>query len=224
MSLVEAPRPTNAVRTARRKLARDELYAELGVLEARTKPPNSLYDTVTGDRICDLIAGGHSLKQACALVKNNVQGKPITNVVALGWVAAYPAFASKYHAARISQAHYWADEIVVIADDSEGDHVTRTRPDGSEYEAVDADHIARSRLRVDTRKWLLSKVLPKVYGDRLLLGGDPDAPLVVADDSGKRELAKSLLLVLGSLNVQVNEAVPALPAPAPRKKKGPAPK
>lgn len=31
---------------------------------------------------------------------------------------------------------------------------------------VDGDHIQRSRLRVDTRKWLLSKVLPKVYGDK----------------------------------------------------------
>ena len=25
----------------------------------------------------------------------------------------------------------------------------------------------RNRLRVDTRKWLLSKALPKIYGDRL---------------------------------------------------------
>ena len=32
--------------------------------------------------------------------------------------------------------------------------------------AVDHDHIARARLRVDTRKWLLSKALPKVFGDR----------------------------------------------------------
>ncbi len=30
------------------------------------------------------------------------------------------------------------------------------------------------RLQVDTRKWLLSKALPKVYGDKLAIGGDPD--------------------------------------------------
>ena len=37
-------------------------------------------------------------------------------------------------------------------------------------------NIARARLRVDARKWLLSKLLPKVYGDKLALGGDADAP------------------------------------------------
>jgi len=36
--------------------------------------------------------------------------------------------------------------------------------------------VARDRLRVDTRKWLLSKALPKIYGDKLALGGDQDAP------------------------------------------------
>jgi hypothetical protein len=28
------------------------------------------------------------------------------------------------------------------------------------------EHIQRSRVRIDTRKWLLSKMLPKVYGDK----------------------------------------------------------
>jgi hypothetical protein len=44
--------------------------------------------------------------------------------------------------------------------------------DGEPVLAVDHDHIQRSRLRVDTRKWLLSEMSPKVYGDRLALAGD----------------------------------------------------
>ena len=36
-----------------------------------------------------------------------------------------------------------------------------------------------ARLAVDTRKWIASKVLPKKYGDRQVLAGDPDAPLQV---------------------------------------------
>jgi hypothetical protein len=41
---------------------------------------------------------------------------------------------------------------------------------------VNGENLQRSRLRVDTRKWLLSKALPKIYGDKLALGGDQDAP------------------------------------------------
>ena len=31
---------------------------------------------------------------------------------------------------------------------------------------LNGEHIQRSRVRIDTRKWLLSKMLPKVYGDK----------------------------------------------------------
>ena len=52
-----------------------------------------------------------------------------------------------------------ADDIIDIADESGDPH--------------------RSRLRVDTRKWLLSKALPKIYGDRLEV--DAKAGLVVVE-------------------------------------------
>ncbi len=44
-----------------------------------------------------------------------------------------------------------------------------TYKSGEEYETVNPEVIGRSRLRVDTRKWYLSKVLPKVYGDRTVI-------------------------------------------------------
>ena len=59
-----------------------------------------------------------------------------------------------------------ADEMLEIADDSTRDYVERQNKDGSTYKAVDHDHIARARLRVDTRKWLLAKALPKIFGDK----------------------------------------------------------
>jgi hypothetical protein len=31
---------------------------------------------------------------------------------------------------------------------------------------LNGENIQRSRVRIDTRKWLLSKMLPKVYGDK----------------------------------------------------------
>jgi hypothetical protein len=38
--------------------------------------------------------------------------------------------------------------------------------------------VQKQRLQVDSRKWLLSKMLPKVYGDKIELSGDASAPLI----------------------------------------------
>jgi hypothetical protein len=59
-----------------------------------------------------------------------------------------------------------ADELLDISDDATNDYMIRKNGDDDE-EVVNHDHIARSRLRVDTRKWLLSKMLPKVFGDKI---------------------------------------------------------
>ena len=53
------------------------------------------------------------------------------------------------------------DEVLEIADDGSNDWMER---DGRDVENSEA--IARSRLRVDTRKWVLSRMLPKMYGDK----------------------------------------------------------
>ena len=60
-----------------------------------------------------------------------------------------------------------SDELIDIAGDGTGDFVEKERPDGSKFAAFDAEHLQRSRPRVDTRKWLLSKALPKISGDKL---------------------------------------------------------
>jgi hypothetical protein len=61
-----------------------------------------------------------------------------------------------------------ADELLEIADDGTNDWMKRFGKDGEDLGwALNGEHIARSRLRVDTRKWLLSKCLPKVFGDRI---------------------------------------------------------
>jgi hypothetical protein len=58
----------------------------------------------------------------------------------------------------------WADEISDIADHKRDDYVMNEEG----KMVLDMEAVARSRLRIDTRKWLLSKVLPKVYGERII--------------------------------------------------------
>ena len=70
----------------------------------------------------------------------------------------------QYARAREAQADRMADEILQIADDGRND----TYVDDEGQVKVDHDVIARSRLRVDARKWLASKMAPKKYGDKLV--------------------------------------------------------
>jgi hypothetical protein len=51
-------------------------------------------------------------------------------------------------------------------------------PVGStEHGATDSGAVQKQRLQVDTRKWLLSKIAPRKYGDKVTLAGDEDNPM-----------------------------------------------
>lgn len=76
-------------------------------------------------------------------------------------------FRDKYAKAKTAQANYMAEEIINIADDDSKDTITKVNKDGEEYEVCNSEWINRSRLRVDARKWLASKLLPKVYGEKI---------------------------------------------------------
>ena len=88
-------------------------------------------------------------------------------VTVYDWLKTNDLFYNNYARSKDIQADLFAEEIIDIADDSELDRRTIVKPDGSEVEIVDQDHINRARLRVDARKWVASKILPKKYGDQL---------------------------------------------------------
>jgi hypothetical protein len=44
---------------------------------------------------------------------------------------------------------------------------------------IDNAMVQKQRLRVDTRKWLLSKMAPKKYGDKLELSGNEESPVAI---------------------------------------------
>jgi hypothetical protein len=59
-----------------------------------------------------------------------------------------------------------AAEMIEIADDGKNDWMDREISKGRVITVPDHELVQRSRLRIDTRKWILAKLLPKVYGDR----------------------------------------------------------
>lgn len=86
-----------------------------------------------------------------------------------------PDHADQYACARAAQADKMAEDILSIADDGEQD----TYIDEDGIARTNQEVIARSRLRVDARKWLASKMAPKKYGEKLEFAGDKDNPLAI---------------------------------------------
>lgn len=165
------------------------------------------YSKALGDRICEELSRGKTLRQVC-----KAEDMPHEATVR-GWALndekeARPGFFTQYSRAREIGYHAMADETLDIADDGTNDW--KTRQQGEEVvDVVDHDHIARSRLRVDTRKWLLSKALPKIYGDKIIHSGDDENPVAVKDVTDV-DLARRAAFLLrgakpkGTGGVQVN--------------------
>lgn len=76
------------------------------------------------------------------------------------WFNKFPGFLEQYARAKAESADMFAEDMLDISDDSERDFIqTEKGP------AFNAEHVQRARLRVDTRKWLASKLKPKRYGE-----------------------------------------------------------
>ena len=111
----------------------------------RGRPPLQFSQAVANE-ICERIADRESLRSIC----KDAKFPGLTTV--FKWLSENEEFANQYARARELQAEAYADEIVSISD-GDGDDEAPADP-------------TRDRLRVDARKWVASKLLPKKYGDR----------------------------------------------------------
>ena len=131
--------------------------------KSKKKGRPSLYTEALAAKICQRLAEGESLRAICA-------DKELPSIsTVMGWLfdGNHGDFPEQYARAREAQAEIRADEIVDIADDASGDFTA----DQDGKLVANSEHIQRSRLRVDARKWIAAKLLPKRYGDKLDLGG-----------------------------------------------------
>ena len=115
------------------------------------------------ETICLRIAEGESLRSVCR--DDNMPDK----ATVLRWLKVHDEFRDQYTLARELQADHFADEMIEIADDATNDWMERKRKDGSVETVFDNEHVQRSKLRVDARKWLMARMAPKKYGDRTTL-------------------------------------------------------
>lgn len=150
----------------------------------------STYLRETADLICQRLADGESLRSICRL-----PGFPPRATVQ-GWIMDdLDGFSGRYARARDLGLEEMADELIDISDDGRRDYTQSA--DGREV--PDHDHIQRSKLRVDTRKWILAKRMPKVFGERLDLnatvkreaGELTDAELAAIASAGRAGAAEA---------------------------------
>lgn len=90
------------------------------------------------------------------------------------WVKTNEELSTNYAQAREERAEKIFEEILEIADDSSKDTKIIYDKAGNEIKVEDTEWVNRSKLRVDARKWMLGKMQPKKYNDRLQLDGGLD--------------------------------------------------
>lgn len=114
-------------------------------------------------KVLEGMHGGLSCFKAC-------QAAGVPHSTFLGWVGEDAKMADNYTRAREDLIEHIASETLEIADQPVG---------STENGSTDSGAVQKQRLQVDTRKWILSKLAPKKYGDRMLLAGDENSPLQI---------------------------------------------
>lgn len=112
----------------------------------------SSYSDDKADAICIRLAQGESLRKICK------DADMPSEATVYAWLFKDEAFQEKYARARTAQSEPWLEDIIEVADDPE----------------MKADD---KRVRIDARKWAMSKLAAKKYGERKLIGSDPENPL-----------------------------------------------
>jgi hypothetical protein len=102
------------------------------------------YTSELAAEILERITSGESLRSICKPAK-----MPAESTVRKWVVYDREGFSAQYEKARRAQMDALAEDLLEIADEK-------------------TDDVQRARLRVDTRKWLMSKIAPKRFGDRVL--------------------------------------------------------
>lgn len=118
------------------------------------------YTQELADKICELLADGQSMRTVCAQ-----EGMPAMSTV-FKWLRENKEFSEQYAKAKEESSDAMAEDLLHIADTPVMGEIKTIKPDGT-VEIKQDEMLGHRRLQVDTRKWLMSKMKPKKYGDKL---------------------------------------------------------
>lgn len=145
------------------------------------------YPAEVADKILERLATGESLRAICS-----DEGMPDRQTVIRWVIEDRDGFAAKYARAREIQAEVWVDDMAAIADDGTNDWMEKVSARGEAIGwTVNGEAVARSKLRLEQRRWYAEKLLPKKYGAKLAVEHSGEvgiaAQLRAARERRKRE-------------------------------------
>ena len=138
------------------------------------------YNEDIAARICAELADGRSLRSVCR------QDDMPDKATVFRWLAAHESFRDQYARAKEESADALVDDMIDIADDARNDWMERAGDDAGAGWMLNGDHVQRTKVRIDTRKWIASKLKPKKYSEKLDLTSAGDKlPAAQAIDLSK---------------------------------------
>jgi len=132
--------------------------AKVATVAAKVGRPTK-FNKEMADLICRKVATTtDGLRKICARSPELPTSETIRE-----WRLDFPTFSAQYAEAKRIQADLLAEEILDISDDDTHDEMI----DDNGNVKFNSEYVQRSRLRVDSRKWIAAKLMPKVYGDKV---------------------------------------------------------
>lgn len=131
----------------------------------------SEYTPEMAERICAELAECGSLRAVC-----RQEWAPERSTVARWVEQDIDGFAAKYARAKDLGIDNFVEETIEIADDASNDWMEKLDREGqSAGWLVNHDHVSRSKVRIETRRWLAERMAPKRYGPKqdITSGGEP---------------------------------------------------
>ena len=137
----------------------------------KTKWDGNSYNKEVADEFCERLALGQT---ATDIHKD--PNMPSASVL-LKWRKIHPDFDTAYTRAREDQMHTWSDQIISLIDNAEMGYNIKVPLGSKEMEKIEADgfvhfkfrkhNLAHAESMANARKWLMAKIVPHVFGDRL---------------------------------------------------------
>ena len=127
----------------------------------------SIFNQDIADQMCEQLTDGVSLRSIC-----RADDMPAIATV-YRWFRENPPFREQFELAFMNRADTHREEILEIADNATNDWMEKNDPNNAGF-VVNGEHIQRSRLRIDARKWVSSKMNPKKYGEKIGIGQAED--------------------------------------------------
>jgi hypothetical protein len=120
--------------------------------------------------VCNILSTSHlGIVKICKQVG-------ISSITFYNWLEDSEDNQKRYARAREEQADLLVEEMIELSDEKNGDTLNTTIG-----EQGNSANVARSKLQVDTRKWLASKLRPKKYGDKIEVENTGEVKIITAN-------------------------------------------